>query len=334
MQGFGTPRRLARPLAIALAVAEATIAVFVIPAGTARVAALAAAGLFATFAVVVAAARLRGRAPDCHCFGRLHSAPAGWAVVARNVALAALAAAVASQQASAIGATEVVVFAVAALVVGQAALVLTLFRRYGRALKRIEELEIRIPRVGPRQIGAEAQPQEGARSGNGKVTLAGAAAGAVAVTSAVAQAASQGSSALDPELQAIDAAFKAGLQRLAAASNRSSKAVHAYATTRPNAPQVARRRTAAVQALASERREVLALRGRIKDLAATGNSAKLVKQRLLAGLSLMAGSLDHHRRALPATPAKAASLLATSQRLRVDSLVPFATAAQIMVNER
>src|SRR5207247_2089163 len=33
----------------------------------------------------------RGRTPDCHCFGKLHSEPVGWTTVARNIVLAGLA---------------------------------------------------------------------------------------------------------------------------------------------------------------------------------------------------------------------------------------------------
>jgi hypothetical protein len=32
-----------------------------------------------------------GRTPDCHCFGQLHSAPAGWSTLIRNLVLAAIA---------------------------------------------------------------------------------------------------------------------------------------------------------------------------------------------------------------------------------------------------
>jgi hypothetical protein len=33
----------------------------------------------------------RGRKPDCHCFGQLHSAPVGWTTLLRNGVLAAVA---------------------------------------------------------------------------------------------------------------------------------------------------------------------------------------------------------------------------------------------------
>jgi hypothetical protein len=157
VRSFGAPTPLALPVAIGLAGVEAAIAGLLIPAATARLAALAAAALFASFAVVVAVARLRGRTPDCHCFGRLHSAPAGWPIVARNAALATIAAVIASRRAAPIRAIEVVAVAVGALVLGQAILSVTLLRRYGRALGRIEELEARSPRTAL-EVGAYAPP--------------------------------------------------------------------------------------------------------------------------------------------------------------------------------
>ena len=33
----------------------------------------------------------RGRKPECHCFGQIHSAPVGWKTLARNGVLAAVA---------------------------------------------------------------------------------------------------------------------------------------------------------------------------------------------------------------------------------------------------
>src|SRR5439155_8884942 len=35
-----------------------------------------------------------GRTPDCHCFGQLHSAPASWPTLIRNLILVAIAATV------------------------------------------------------------------------------------------------------------------------------------------------------------------------------------------------------------------------------------------------
>ena len=428
MVGFGVPGRLVAPLAIFVPLAEIAIAVALLPGASARAAAVGAAALMTLFAIAVGVALARGRKPDCGCFGRLHSKPAGWGTVARNVALAAVAALiVVAGPAADPSWVEAVVAGVILFVSAQAILLVVLLRRYGRALRRIEELEARpvppalsvgmraphfkgleellAPRrpvllvfseadcpacrllepqleawkrehadrltisvvygevlalyggdatpsavlVGPNGrvahalvtgtaeieelVGTAAPRSEPAVNGRPPIAAAAALAGGLAVTAA-AHAGGSSNTTHDPELQAIDTAFKAGLQRLTPVSDRSSKAVRAYARTPPNAKLFGTRRAAAARALGAERREVLALRGRIKALAATGDSARNVRQRLLAGLSLMAGSLEHHQRALSASPTKAASLLATSQRLRVKSVVPFATAAAIMRNER
>lgn len=136
-RSFGAPQQLARPLATLLACVEIAIAAGLVITTSARAAAAAGAGLLIAFAAAVAVARLRGRAPDCHCFGRLHSAPAGWGLATRNLVLAALAVVVASRPAVAIGLPA----ALAGALIAQAALVVVLLRRYGRALVRIDELE-------------------------------------------------------------------------------------------------------------------------------------------------------------------------------------------------
>src|ERR671934_912799 len=85
---FGVPERLAGPLATLLPLAELTIAVTVLLTPTARGAAIAALGLLAVFIAAIAVNLGRGRQPDCHCFGQLHSAPAGPATLLRNAVLA------------------------------------------------------------------------------------------------------------------------------------------------------------------------------------------------------------------------------------------------------
>ena len=58
-------------------------------------AAACALGLLVAFSVAIVRALLQGRRPDCHCFGQLHSMPAGWTTLARDVWLAIIAAFVA-----------------------------------------------------------------------------------------------------------------------------------------------------------------------------------------------------------------------------------------------
>src|SRR5687768_2097293 len=88
---FGLPSRVAAVAGALLPLAELTIAVALIPAGSARWGAGGALVLLASFVGGIARALSQGRAPDCHCFGQIHSAPAGWSALARNVVLAAVA---------------------------------------------------------------------------------------------------------------------------------------------------------------------------------------------------------------------------------------------------
>jgi peroxiredoxin/uncharacterized membrane protein YphA (DoxX/SURF4 family) len=155
-QGFGAPRRAAGPVALLVALAELAIAAALVPAVSARPAAAAAAALVALFTVAIAVSLLRGRTPDCHCFGQLHSAPAGPATLARNTALGALAVLVASQPADHPTPLEFAAAGVAIVVAAQALLSFTLLRRYGRALERIGELGAAADRPAPLAVGAEA----------------------------------------------------------------------------------------------------------------------------------------------------------------------------------
>src|SRR5919107_3370790 len=88
---FGLPAVLASPLALLLPLAELAVAAALIPASTAWWGALGALGLLMLFVVGISLNLARGRKPDCHCFGQLHSAPAGWKTLARNAVLAAVA---------------------------------------------------------------------------------------------------------------------------------------------------------------------------------------------------------------------------------------------------
>jgi SAM-dependent methyltransferase/uncharacterized membrane protein YphA (DoxX/SURF4 family) len=91
LEGFGLARRWVPLGAVALPIAEILAAALLIPAATARAGAgLAAILLFVFMAGIVAALR-RGTAPECHCFGQLHSRPVGRETLARNAVLAAIA---------------------------------------------------------------------------------------------------------------------------------------------------------------------------------------------------------------------------------------------------
>lgn len=92
---FDVPNRLADSLQLLLPVAELAVATALLFPTTARWGAVGALVLLALFVVGLTRVLLRGKAPDCHCFGQVHSKPASWMTVVRNFALAVPAAYVA-----------------------------------------------------------------------------------------------------------------------------------------------------------------------------------------------------------------------------------------------
>jgi hypothetical protein len=88
---FGVPSALATPLGLLPPSGELVVATSLLPASTAWWGALGALALLSLFVVGISINLARGRKPDCHCFGQLHSAPAGWKTLARNGVLAGVA---------------------------------------------------------------------------------------------------------------------------------------------------------------------------------------------------------------------------------------------------
>jgi len=85
------PDRLAPAAGILLPIAELAAAIMLIFAPTAQIGAILALVLLLGFIAGIANALRKGMAPDCHCFGQIHSAPAGAETLIRNVVLAAMA---------------------------------------------------------------------------------------------------------------------------------------------------------------------------------------------------------------------------------------------------
>jgi peroxiredoxin/uncharacterized membrane protein YphA (DoxX/SURF4 family) len=153
---FGMPPPLAGPFGILLPLVELAVAVALIPRATAWWGALGALALLLLFVVGIAYNLTRGRTPDCHCFGQLHSAPAGRRTLARNAGLAALAGLVVwhgpgqsgasvvdglSSLTTSPGVSPAVGLLLLGLLVGEGWLLLNLLRQNGRLLLRIEALE-------------------------------------------------------------------------------------------------------------------------------------------------------------------------------------------------
>ena len=153
---FGVPSPLASPLAVLLPLAEVAVAAALIPAATAWWGAAGALVLLLLFVAAIAANLARGRKAECHCFGQLHSEPAGWKTLARNGVLAAVAGFVVwwgydGAGPSAVGwlaglsgaqvAGLVVGLAVLGVLAAQSLLLLNLIKQNGRLLMRVDALE-------------------------------------------------------------------------------------------------------------------------------------------------------------------------------------------------
>jgi hypothetical protein len=160
---FGGPTFLVPALALVLPLAELAVAGALVIPTTRFVGAVGALGLLAMFSAAIAASLARGKAPHCHCFGQLHSAPASWRTLVRNGLLSLIALGLVSatrvdagkspwgwisaRQAGELGAIAGAIAVVAlAAAIGTAFLVLT--RAYGRLLVRLEATEQALQEAG------------------------------------------------------------------------------------------------------------------------------------------------------------------------------------------
>jgi peroxiredoxin len=162
VRDFGLGRRSAAVAGTLLPAVELSIAIALIPSATAAGAAGAAALLLVAFSVAIGLNLAAGRRPDCHCFGQLHSAPAGPGALARNLILAGLAAFVAiggrdDAGPSLLGwigtlgtATAVLLGLLVVVTAGGAVVVLALLRQQGRLLLRLDAIEAALGRAGIR----------------------------------------------------------------------------------------------------------------------------------------------------------------------------------------
>ncbi len=168
---FDVPDRLADPLVLLLPAAELVVATALLFPTTARWGAVGGLVLLALFVAGLTRVLRRGEAPDCHCFGQLHSEPASWMTVARNLVLALPAAYVAlagpgpslTSWAADTNATDLWLIATASL----ATLATTTSVLLWRENRRLRSTDGRAV-TAPRQIGALA-PQFSLPSAAGPV---------------------------------------------------------------------------------------------------------------------------------------------------------------------
>jgi peroxiredoxin/uncharacterized membrane protein YphA (DoxX/SURF4 family) len=178
---FGVPSAIAAPLGLLLPVAELSVAATLLPASTAWWGAVGALALLSVFVVGITYNLARGRKPECHCFGQLHSAPAGWKTLARNGVLAAVAGFIlwagyeggsagpsALSWLGALSTAQQLALLVGVLVLfllaGQWWFLVHLLRQNGRLLVRLEAVEASLATSGsvaPSQNGTRVNQAEG-----------------------------------------------------------------------------------------------------------------------------------------------------------------------------
>lgn len=141
---FDVPKPLVEPLAYLLPLAEVSMAISLLFTGSSWYGAVAGAVLLAAFTAGMLVQIAKGKSPDCHCFGQLHSEPVGISSVVRNTVMLALAAFLAArgaaQGAPLVSSQQDVLFVVLGLVTITVLLSGVLF------LKQISEQQVQIMR--------------------------------------------------------------------------------------------------------------------------------------------------------------------------------------------
>ncbi len=153
LKNFGLPKVMAGIGAPLLPLLELAIAIALLPLSWAVWGAWGALALLLIFIAAMGLSLARGQAPDCHCFGQLHSEPVSAKTIVRNILLAACAGAVVwlgpgvsafawtAQLSTAEVAIFVVVLGMLALMSLQSGVMFQMMRQNGRMLTRLDELE-------------------------------------------------------------------------------------------------------------------------------------------------------------------------------------------------
>ena len=159
MTDFGLPQALAAPFAWLLPLAELICAIALLPLASAWWGAAGVLTLLLIFIAGISVNLIRGRKPDCHCFGQLHSTPIGWETLVRNLVLAAIAGIILLEGPDNPGASLVnwsgsttgdssmlagLTIAVAALAAFELWALMHVLRQNGRLMLRVEAVEEKL----------------------------------------------------------------------------------------------------------------------------------------------------------------------------------------------
>ena len=177
LKDFGVPENLAKPFSILLPAAEIFIAILLLPATTAWFGAVGGFVLLLIFIGGMLYQMALGHAPDCHCFGQIHSEPVSPKSLIRNVIFAILAFFLVlrgrdGQGASIFGSTSntsdgsfmtfILSFATVGLLAAAVYFLKTISEQQNQIMRRIEMLEL-LSHEGGREIEREnlSNPSEG-----------------------------------------------------------------------------------------------------------------------------------------------------------------------------
>jgi thiol-disulfide isomerase/thioredoxin len=159
LSSFGFPPGVYNLIVIVTLAAEA-LAIVALLAMPLRWAGIICLVLLVAFSVAAALAMLRGRKPQCQCFGNLTSGSIGMSTILRNAALAACAVVLLTEGRSLLGvvrpmgAQTMIISFMAIGIAGLLALVFDQLRRYGEVLHTLDALGIdtvtRMQRRGPK----------------------------------------------------------------------------------------------------------------------------------------------------------------------------------------
>ncbi len=156
LRDFRLPEYAVMPTSQLLPISEVAVGVCLLISAAAWWAAIGAISLLLVFIAAIGVSMAHGRVPDCHCFGQLYSARAGWPTIFRNAILASFAAIVISAGRNAsrlspfawldrLNTAEISltagIIALGVVAIAQVWLTFGLLREHGRVLIRLDALE-------------------------------------------------------------------------------------------------------------------------------------------------------------------------------------------------
>lgn len=171
VKDFGTPEEFAKPFAIAIPFAEIVFAFCFLFPSTSWTGAIGGLVLLMSFSIGMIWQMAKGNAPDCHCFGQLHSEPVSRRTLVRNIIFSGLALFLAArgrdgQGPALAGGTSdsmqlILIFSVLVLMAAALFYLKRVLDNQGQILKRLDVLEVMSREGVPVDRRDAGHPQDG-----------------------------------------------------------------------------------------------------------------------------------------------------------------------------